>query len=253
VSRHLVDRRKVEPAAAPAKPAEPAEFGRTPRVVAVERDTRATYRVVYRKGRGVRFLGHLDLTNTILRALTAAGVPISYSEGFHPHPRVAFGPPLPLGVAGECELLDMVLTSAADVALDVVNRFLPPDLRLLRAQRLEHKVDSVNSAMLWARLRFAPLSGPMPEAVSAIERFVGSPEVVVTLEKKGQVQQRDIRPLVREIGPVGDDGSFEAVLSAEPGRSCSPWHLIGALTPQHPGPDWLVTRLECLDRDGRAL
>ena len=54
----------------------------------------------------MRFLGHLDLTRMLLRTLRRAGVPLVYSQGFNPKPKVSFGPALSLGVVSEAEYMD---------------------------------------------------------------------------------------------------------------------------------------------------
>lgn len=67
-------------------------------------------RVKYTKTGMLRFIGHLDTARMLSRALRASGLPISYSQGFNPHPKLAFGPPLPLGFSSECEYFDIELT-----------------------------------------------------------------------------------------------------------------------------------------------
>ncbi len=72
------------------------------------------------------------------RALRRAGLPLSYSEGFSPHPRLTFSPALPVGVASEGEYLEVRLRE--EVALqglcERINRGLPRDLRVIRAELL---------------------------------------------------------------------------------------------------------------------
>ena len=70
--------------------------------------------VSYSKMGPARFFGHLELVNLFLRALRRAAIPVKYSEGFHPKPKVAFDDPLPTGFESEEER--MVVTVAADLA-----------------------------------------------------------------------------------------------------------------------------------------
>ena len=53
-----------------------------------------------------RFLGHLEFSQAIIRAFRRAEIPLVFSQGFHPLPRVAFGPPLPVGTESWAEYLD---------------------------------------------------------------------------------------------------------------------------------------------------
>ncbi len=68
------------------------------------------YRVRYAKQGDLRFLGHLELASIIHRALRRARFPLAYTQGFHPQPRVSFGPPLAVGVQSDNEYFDVYLT-----------------------------------------------------------------------------------------------------------------------------------------------
>lgn len=67
------------------------------------------YRLEYAKRDFARFLSHLELLRSFNRAFRRSGLPLAYTGGFHPRPRVSFGPPLAVGVAGLREYLDFEL------------------------------------------------------------------------------------------------------------------------------------------------
>ncbi len=69
----------------------------------------AKYRLEYAKVGLARFLSHLELLRSVLRALRRARLPLAYTQGFSPRPKLTFGPPLPVGVAGMKEYLDFEL------------------------------------------------------------------------------------------------------------------------------------------------
>jgi radical SAM-linked protein len=66
-------------------------------------------RIRFCRGEEVKFISHLDIMRLWQRALNRAGVPLAYSEGFNPHPRMSLAAPLALGVTSEAELMDVVL------------------------------------------------------------------------------------------------------------------------------------------------
>ncbi len=68
-----------------------------------------TYRIKYAKLGRVRFISHLDVMRAIVRALNRATIPVVYTEGFNPRPRLSMGPALPLGYESKCELADIFL------------------------------------------------------------------------------------------------------------------------------------------------
>jgi radical SAM-linked protein len=96
---------------------------------------RIKFRVRYSKQAEMRLASHLDTVRCIQRGLRRAGAPVCYSEGFSPHPRISFGPPLPLGVAGESECLDILFTRMpAGGWIDRLNDCLPKGLSMIEAR-----------------------------------------------------------------------------------------------------------------------
>lgn len=69
----------------------------------------AQYICRYRKGEPLRWIGHLDLKRTLERALRRARLPLELTQGHNPHPKMSFGPPLPLGATGEAEVFSVHL------------------------------------------------------------------------------------------------------------------------------------------------
>lgn len=123
------------------------EFGRgKKRRVHLTALQRFRYRLKYSKGEELRFISHLDLMRAFIRAISRSQIPISYSEGYHPHPRIAFGPPLPLGYISQAEYLDLELSSpfAGDLVA-YLNNCLPPGLRIIQAKPILPKARSLNS------------------------------------------------------------------------------------------------------------
>ncbi len=243
----LVPRKLLDRTVRTAAQAEPSLFGRKPRAMksgaAGQGITR--YRAVYRKAGALRFLGHLDLTQVILRALAASGLRLQYSEGFRPHPRVAFGPPLPLGVAGERELFDMVCESESALDLSAINRFLPEEVALVEARVLAAKPVSLSAAMHAARYRFEPLDQPRTDLAERLAWLNAADSAVIEIDRKGEKLTRDIRPLVLSLQARGAPGAFEAVLMAAAAKNCAPGHLLSALFPGQALLDYYVERAAC--------
>ena len=92
-------------------------------------------------------LSHLEITNAFLRGLRRAGVPLVYSEGFSPSPKVSFGPPLNVGVAGENEYLDMEVSPPFDIGEYCIriNREMPEGLEVKDMEFVYRKVPSLSS------------------------------------------------------------------------------------------------------------
>ena len=203
------------------------------------------YRVIYQKGNNLRFLGHLDMVGIFHRAFSIAGIPLAYSQGFNPHPRISFGPPLPFGVAGEREAFDLVTTTPLQEELLRSNQWLPEELRILQYSKLTGKEPSLNSTIKAARYRFQPA---MPISSGDLEgritQLLSAAEIIITVEKKSEIREKNIRPGILELKYYGD--GFEALLSLEGGTTCKPSELSGVLYPDLCFSDFLVTRTSCV-------
>ncbi|MCX5894075.1 MAG: TIGR03936 family radical SAM-associated protein, partial [Deltaproteobacteria bacterium] len=100
------------------------------------------YRLTYTKLETARWLGHLELVGAFYRSLRRSGLPLVFSEGFHPLPRVSFHSALPVGVESLAETLDVELAEIlAPAALpDALNRVLPPGVKIVDAIRLPKRL-----------------------------------------------------------------------------------------------------------------
>lgn len=155
-----------------------------------------------------RFLSHLELISCFHRALRRAGLPLEYSGGFHPLPKISFGPPLPVGMGSLAEYVDFRLNGSIRPKdfTEALNQELPQSasggLRILESQEIPLKSNSIFSSIIQVSYEI-PLTelkeASRLEPVVAIERFLQSPEVIIEQEKKGRFRKRDIRSLVKSL------------------------------------------------------
>lgn len=119
-------------------------------------------RLRYEKGGAQRFLGHLELVGIFHRAARRANVPLAFSRGFHPMPRLAFGPPLSLGTSSTTEFVDAFLTEKlpADALVRNLNEALPPGLLITEALWMPKSAPSIQDAITEHRFRATWLSEP---------------------------------------------------------------------------------------------
>ena len=82
-------------------------------------------RVKFDKRESIRFSSHKDTVRVFQRGLAAAGIPALYSQGFHPHMRMSFGPPLKTGWEGLDEYLDVHVEEPVEDFERKCNEFLP--------------------------------------------------------------------------------------------------------------------------------
>lgn len=107
------------------------------------------WRVRLAKRGRVRFLSHLDIARALTRAATASGLPVAFSQGFNPHPKLSFGPPLPVGTTGGAELFDIELTRSvsADDVVQSLSAFLPEGLDIIDAVQSPGRLSITSEAL----------------------------------------------------------------------------------------------------------
>lgn len=88
------------------------------------------YRFIFRKTGRERFLSHLETLGVIQRALRRSGLPLLYTKGFHPHPRLSMGPSLAVGIEGLREFFDVELTGRAEIGAEDFENLLPAGMRI---------------------------------------------------------------------------------------------------------------------------
>jgi len=155
-------------------------------------------RIRYAKRGPLRFTSHRDFARAFERAVRRAGVPIAFSQGFSPHPKISYASAAPTGVASEAEYLEIGLQAPMDpaevrAALDAA---LSPGLDVLEAveaegQSLADRID----ASAW-RVEFPEVEPVrLAEAVAA---FLAADEVYVERVMKDGRRRLDVRaPVVR--------------------------------------------------------
>lgn len=227
---------------------------------------RTKVRLRFSKLGKVRFTSHRDTARIWERALRRAALPVSYSEGFSPHPRLSFGLALSTGHESLGEYLDVDLdlpASAVDLD-DVVARFdpalpagspLPRGFAVQGAAVVVPGTPSLQEAVTSCTWRLE-VTGAHPGVVgAAVEQLLGADQLVVTRERKGKDVAEDLRPALLALavrGPSPCGTELEAELATQP-RALRPGDLLGAVAELVPGADALgrVCRThQWLDADG---
>ncbi|MBO4770784.1 MAG: DUF2344 domain-containing protein [Clostridia bacterium] len=176
-------------------------------------------RVKFIKIDELQFISHLDLGRTMKSVMIRAGIPVHYTEGFNPHPKIVFALPLSVGAESVCEYMDFRTDREMDYTeiKDRLNAALPPQLRVLEAYE---PVDEVSEICL-AEYR---ITSDTPADFSPLS---ASTIVVHKRTKKGYIDT-DIKPMIKYYSVDGD--SITAVLSASPAEFLNPEYIAGILS-----------------------
>ena len=155
-------------------------------------------RLTVRKGERAAALSHLEFMTAVQRAVKRAGLPVRWSGGFHPAPRIGFGDALPLGVTSEAEMIDLDLALPRDAAgvMTDLNRELPAGMAVLAAEPIARRAPSAAASLATATYR-VPLPAEAPADLPArLAGFLAAETVVVERLKKGRPIVIDLRPWV---------------------------------------------------------
>ncbi|MFZ5639877.1 MAG: TIGR03936 family radical SAM-associated protein [Bacillota bacterium] len=176
-------------------------------------------RIGFGKGAGVRFVSHLDLMKAFERAIRRAEIPIAFSEGFNPHPKMSFASALAVGVTSETEYMDMDLRENLGPE-EVARRLaaaLPPGIEIKSARLVPQDSPPLMARVNRARydVRARPLSPLAQEALQAyISKTLDLKELVIEKNTKKGPKPKDIRPGIIELtGRVaGEEIIFDMLL-----------------------------------------
>ncbi len=117
-------------------------------------------RVVFSKGAAIRFIGHLDVVRLWERACRRAQLPLAYSLGFTPRPRLQFAAPLALGATGGREILDVFLTATLPpgVFAERLSRQLPEGCQVVDVRDVDVQDPATAAQLRWAEYRLSEIS-----------------------------------------------------------------------------------------------
>jgi len=152
-------------------------------------------RLRFAKTGAMRYLSHLELITVFTRAVSRGGVPILFSQGFHPHPRFSFATATSVGVESMAEYMDMFVADGipAGEVLQRLNRVLPEGLQILEAEQADVKAPSLSTLIDKTRYRFT-FDGVDPQRLSELcVQFMAHDEFVIQRKKKGETQTVDLR------------------------------------------------------------
>ena len=199
-------------------------------------------RVRFTKLGKVRWTSHRDLARVWERVIRRAGLPIAYSQGFSPHPKLHFGLALSTGHESLAEYLDLDLDDDAPnlpgagdlVALPArLSTLLPVGVDVTAVAVIPTSTPSLQQAVESCEWEIELRGATPADASAAVARLLEATELVVSRERKGKAVNDDIRPYVLDltvIGPTEHGTQVHAHLATQP-RGLRASELIAALDP----------------------
>lgn len=191
------------------------------------------YRLMFAKGGIMRFLSHREVATHVQRALARCEIPLLFTSGFHPHPRISFAYATPVGMESCGEYLDMHLTrSLRDVAElpAALNNFLPQGIEVIALWELTATAPSLTEDI--ASFTFsvqlpASWSEPSWEAMEQkAQEFLATTTCEIALVRGEQTGIKDVKPLVISLSLDGEQHEIVMTLAFNPQGMIRPTEVL---------------------------
>lgn len=153
---------------------------------------------MFSKTGALRYIGHLDLQTLWERAARRAGLPLAYSHGFHPQPKINFASALPLGYSSRAEVLDMRLQEDMDPA-ELRSRLtaaMPAGIAVLEVRAVEEEAPALQTQVAAAEYE---VTLPQDAKADALSRGVERLLRANALPRVRREKPYDLRPLIEDL------------------------------------------------------
>lgn len=199
-------------------------------------------RIRFSKTGKIRWTSHRDIARIWERVIRRVRLPIAYSQGFSPHPKLHFGLALSTGHESVAEFLDLDLdpeapdlpdSSSLDALIPQLTAALPVGVEVTAIAEIASNSTSLQQAVESCEWIIEIRDVAPNDVAPAMERVLAASELVVTRQRKGKDVTDDIRPYIIElavIGPSENGTDLHAHLATQP-RGLRIGELIAALDP----------------------
>jgi len=188
-------------------------------------------RITFSKQGALRYTGHLDLHKLWERAMRRADLPLSYSQGFHPQPKISLAAALPLGFSSLGEVLDVrfnveILTEEIAARL---KDSLPPDIQITSVETVDERAPALQTQVLSATYDVhltEPVDGS--ELTRKVEELLKSE----SLPRERRNKSYDLRPLIETLNVITEENKtvwLQMKLAARDGATGRPEEVLSAL------------------------
>jgi len=184
-------------------------------------------RITFSKTGALRYIGHLDLNTIWERAARRAGLPLAYTQGFHPQPKMTFASALPLGFSSRCEVMDMrfnqeiYLTSLPAQLQDM----MPSGIGIINVQSVNEHEPPLQTQIVSAEYEIT-----LTESITGSELKRKMNEVMASrsLPRQRRGKSYDLRPLIEKIELISEDKILMR-LAAREGATGRPEEVLDVL------------------------
>ena len=194
-------------------------------------NTPINLRVKFKKTGKLQYISHLDLVRTMHKIIVRAKLPLWYTEGFNPKPKMVFAAPLSIGTESMTEFVDIRLNEKIDEseALKRLNSNMTEVMQAIEAYYPERKLTEMKWLSYTIVIKTDSASAELAEKCREI--ITADRVEIEKKNKNGDIVINDIRPLIRSVNSVfdGENIRISCVLSADASAFLNPEYIIKVL------------------------
>lgn len=159
-------------------------------------------RITFSKGEAVKYISHLSVMRGWERIVRRADLPVAYSQGFNPRPKLAFASALSVGYMGRAEILDLELRECVPVGvvLERLRPQLPAGFAVHSAVEISLRAPSAQSELRYSVYRVSLLTNQTAAGLQEkLDGLLSTSELPRRRVVKGKTREYDLRPLIHRL------------------------------------------------------
>ncbi len=200
-------------------------------------------RLKFSKNEGMRFTGHLDLHRTIERTMRRGNLPLAYSQGYNPRPKITLASALPLGYTSDFELVDFWLEKDMDLneVKAALEGALPPGIEISSLESIDIAIPKLQTQTISSTFIIS-IFDKVSNLEKIVEETLDTDEIILEKFRKGKLRRKNLRETIIGLRILADnklgEQGLEMILRAEEGKTGRPDDLLGKM-----GIDPLATKI----------
>jgi radical SAM-linked protein len=180
--------------------------------------------VYYAKLDAAKYFSHLEMVNIFLRALKRAEIPLKFSQGFHPKPKISFDDPLPVGMESEQERFKLSVPDFVepDTLTRQLNLQLPQGLVINSCRIISSSAECQSPQVSTYRVTLQAVEFNLQNLAS----YNQSTDFPISLSnRKGKLKKVNLKDMVEKL-ELKDSKCLQVALMAQPGKTIRPEHIL---------------------------
>lgn len=190
-------------------------------------NTPINLRIKFKKLGNLQYISHLDLVRTMNKIIVRAKLPLWYTEGFNPKPKMVFAAPLSTGTESLTEFMDLRLTERADPekVKKLLNENMTDEMQVIEAYYPESKLTDLK----WISYAVVILGEDLSQAVAdSCDAALRASQMLILKKTKSGEAEVDIKPMIKSASAAYDNGAIRisCILSSDSQSFLNPEYII---------------------------